>query len=153
MITTRLGHVHLKVRDLDRAEAFYRRFLGLHRTERIGDALVFLSGGDPHHEVALQQVGPEAPPAVRQGVGLYHSAFEVPDRRTLGRAYRALTEAGVPVHPVDHRISWALYFSDPDGNGLEIYWDTRGEPGGTPRWAGASRPLTPAQLLDGLDDD
>ena len=143
----RIGHVHRKVRDLDRAIAFYTHFLGMSVRERVGNAYAFLSGGDLHHEIALQNVGPSAPPAPERGVGLYHAAFEVDDRASLGEAYRALTDAGIAVYPVDHRISWALYFDDPDGNGLELYWDTRGEPEGVTEWHGANRPLTEEQLL------
>lgn len=89
-----------------------------------------------HHEVALQNVGPQAPTPNPLGTGLYHVAFEVPDKKSFAEAYKRLSEAGVAVTPVDHVISWALYFSDPDGNGLEIYWDTREEPGGEKLWLG-----------------
>src|SRR5262249_47402645 len=112
-----------------------------------GEALAFLTAGPMHHELALQNVGPSAPSPPPRGTGLYHVAFEVPDRESLAAAYRKLTERGTPVHLVDHRISWAMYFSDPDGNGLELYWDTRSEADGVPLWHGSDRALTPERLL------
>jgi len=151
MYTTQIGHAHLKVRELDRAIAFYERFLRLHVTERVGDDYVFLTGGDFHHEIALQNVGPDAPASPAEGVGLYHVAFEVPGKRDFAEAYQALTEGGVVVATVDHYISWALYFDDPDGNGLEIYWDTRTQPGGRPLWHGDNQPLPPAIILAALE--
>mgnify|MGYP005832812057 CR=1 FL=1 len=153
MYSTKIGHAHLKVRDLDRAIAFYTRFLNLRLVERAGDYYAFLSGGDLHHEIALQNVGPDAPQPPLRGVGLYHVAFEVPDRRSLALAYQALTGAGVAVAPVDHRISWAIYFEDPDGNGLEIYWDTRNEPEGAKLWQGRNLPLTEAKLFAALQEE
>jgi catechol 2,3-dioxygenase len=150
--TTQIGHAHLKVRDLDRAVAFYTRFLGLREVERVADTYAFLTGGAYHHEIALQRVGPAAPQPPANGTGLYHVAFEVPDRRAFAAAYRALTEADVRVATVDHHISWAMYFDDPDGNGLEIYWDTRGEPNGRQLWRGENAPLDVATILAALAD-
>ncbi len=150
MYQTRIGHAHLKVRDLDRAIAFYTRFLNLKLVERVGDHYAFLSGGEMHHEIALQNVGPHAPLPHPNGVGLYHVAFEVPDRQSLALAYQALTAAGIDVAPVDHLISWAIYFSDPDGNGLEIYWDTRDTAEGSQLWRGRNVMLSAEQLLAAL---
>jgi catechol 2,3-dioxygenase len=150
MYETCIGHVHLKVRDLDRAIAFYTRFLNLRLVERVGDQYAFLSGGAVHHEIALQNVGPRAPQPAPHGTGLYHVAFEVPSACALAQAYQALTCAGIAVAPVDHLISWALYFDDPDGNGLEIYWDRRDEPGGAELWRGRNVALTPAKLQAAL---
>ncbi len=147
---TRIGHAHLKVRDLDRAIDFYTRFLGMHPVERVGSAYAFLTGGDFHHEIALQNVGPGAPRPPVHGTGLYHVAFEVPDRESFARAYKTLTEAGIQVATVDHLISWAMYFYDPDGNGLEIYWDTRDQPGGKKLWHGQNLPLEPDKILQSL---
>jgi catechol 2,3-dioxygenase len=144
---TRIGHAHIKVRDLDRAVAFYTRFFNLRVTEQLEGYYAFLSGGEFHHELALQNVGPAAPAAPSRGVGLYHIAFEVPDQAAFAQAFRALRAAGVPVAAVDHRISWAMYFSDPDGNGLEIYWDTRHLATGSELWDGQDRPLSAAQIL------
>ena len=143
----RIGHVHLKVRDLERATAFYQRFLALEVRERMADSYVFMSGGPPHHEVALQRVPSEARLPERYDVGLFHVAFEVPDKPSFARAYRTLEEAKVPVALVDHRISWAMYFADPDGNGLEIYCDTRSEPDGVELWEASDRPLSAQQVL------
>ncbi len=150
MYRTSIGHAHLKVRDLDRAVAFYTRFLNLHETERVGNQYAFLTGGAPHHEIALQHVGPDAPSPPVRGTGLYHVAFEVPTARDFATAYQALTAAGVSVAPVDHLISWAMYFDDPDGNGLEIYWDTRERPEGAALWRGINRPLEPETILAAL---
>ncbi|HEX8994712.1 MAG TPA: VOC family protein [Ktedonobacterales bacterium] len=150
MYTTKIGHAHLKVRDLDRAVAFYERFLKLHVTERVGDHYVFMTGGAFHHEIALQRVAADAPAPEPHGVGLYHVAFEVPGKREFAEAFQALREAGVSVGAVDHFISWAMYFDDPDSNGLEIYWDTRGEPGGKPLWRGENVDLTPEEVLAAL---
>src|SRR3989304_1734084 len=93
---TKLGHTHLKVRDLKRSVDFYTRFFDLQVIEQVGGHYAFLSGGAVHHEIALQQVGAGAPLPTPHGVGLYHVAFEVPDRRAFALAYRALTEAGLP---------------------------------------------------------
>src|SRR5215469_12418624 len=110
MYQTRIGHAHLKVRDLDRSVGFYTRFLGLRETERVGEQYAFLTGGALHHEIALQHLGPDALHPPKHSTGLYHVAFEVPTAHDFAAAYRALTEAGVCVAPVDHVISWAMYF-------------------------------------------
>ena len=140
---TELGHVHLKVRDVDRAVEFYRDVLGLDAVERAG-RYAFLSFGEHHHDLALQAVGPDAPGPGR-GVGMYHAAFEVESADALRATHRRLRERGVEVSPVDHRISKALYFEDPDGNGLEVYLDTREE---TDReaWRGENRRFDPEAL-------
>lgn len=135
----RLGHVHLRVSDLEESVAFYRRHLGLSIVERVG-RYVFLSGGAAHHDLALQETdrGGTDPGA---GVGLFHSAWEAPDEATLVAAAAGLEDDGVPYRSVDHGISWALYFSDPDGLGVEIFLDRRGEADGRFRWEGLARPL------------
>ena len=150
MYQPKIGHAHLKVRDLDRSVMFYSRYLRLHETERVADSYAFLTGGAPHHEIALQRMGPDAPTPPAHGVGLYHVAFEVADKRAFAEAYAALIEGGIMVATVDHFISWAMYFDDPDGNGLEIYWDTRNEPGGRPLWRGDNVPLPPETILTAL---
>lgn len=137
-----LGHVHLKVRNLERAIAFYTELLDLAVTER-HDSFAFLSWGEHHHDLALQALGPEAPPP-GDGVGLYHVAFEVDDEGTLRSTFRQLRDAGVAVTPVDHGISKALYFADPDGNGIEVYLDTRSRL--EEDWQGLSRPFDPEKL-------
>lgn len=139
---TSLGHAHLRVRDLDRAVAFYTRFLKLELIERLGGQFAFLSGSSAHHDVALQALGAGAPKPPRFATGLQHVAFEVMDRSAFAAAFHELDGAGVPVAAVDHGISWAMYFADPDGNGLEIYWDTRRESHGARAWEGRAEPLT-----------
>ncbi len=151
MYSPKIGHAHLKVRDLDRSIAFYERFLRLHETERVGEQYAFLTSGAFHHEIALQNVGPDAltPPA--HATGLYHVAFEVGSKREFAEAYQALTEAGVEVATVDHFISWAMYFDDPNGNGLEIYCDTRNELDGRTLWHGDNIPLPPEKIMAALN--
>jgi catechol 2,3-dioxygenase len=149
---TRIGHAHIKVRNLDRSIEFYTKFFSLKLVEQVGDHYAFLSDSDFHHEIALQQVGEEAPQPLPHGTGLYHVAFEVPERRSFALAYQSLLEAGVRVGPVDHLISWAMYFDDPDGNGLEIYWDTRTEPGGEELWHGRNVPLPAEKILGALSE-
>jgi catechol 2,3-dioxygenase len=145
MYAARLGHVQLRVRQLDAAVDFYTRVLGLRVVERVGDQYAFLTGGAAHHELALQQVGPHAPLAGQ--AALHHLAFEVPDRAALAHAYEVLTAEGQTVTAVDHRISWTLYFADPDGNGLALFWDTRGGPGGAVLWRGRNQALSLSRLL------
>lgn len=138
-----LGHVHLKVRDLERALSFYREVFDLDVTERQG-RYAFLSWGEHHHDVALQAVGADAPgPA--DGVGLYHAAVEADSLDRLKEVHERLQDRGVDVAPVDHGISKALYFSDPDGNGLELYVDTRESHDGN-EWRGQNRRFDPGSL-------
>ncbi|GAC1517094.1 MAG: hypothetical protein NVS1B4_16000 [Gemmatimonadaceae bacterium] len=147
----KIGHAHIKVRDLDRAIAFYTGVVGLAVTERVGNHYAFLSGGSAHHDLALQAVGDAAVSPPRHAVGLYHVAFAVADRREFARAWKRVADAGLPATAVDHRISWALYCADPDDNGVEIYLDTRTEPGGESAWAGASLPLDGDAVFASLD--
>lgn len=122
---TRIGHVHLKVADLDRAVAFYEGVLGLKLTARYGRQAAFLSAGGYHHHVGLntwESAGGTPPPPGH--TGLYHTAFLFPDRRALGRALARALRAGVRLDgAADHGVSEAIYFRDPDGNGVEIYRD------------------------------
>jgi catechol 2,3-dioxygenase len=148
---TRIGHAHLKVRDLKRAIAFYTDVLGLEITEIVGDQYAFLTDGEMHHAIALQSVGEHAPIPSRGSTGLYHIAFEVPDKASFARALKQLQAAGVSVGTVDHLISWAMYFTDPDGNGLEIYVDTRNAPGGQLLWKGVNVPIAEQALRAALD--
>jgi catechol 2,3-dioxygenase len=138
-----VGHVHLKVRELDRAVAFYRSVLGLEVAEREGE-YAFLSWGERHHDVALQAVGDDAP-GPGPGVGLYHVAFEVATPAALAAVYERLRERDAAVTPVDHGISKALYVDDPDGNGVEVYLDTRDSTGRT-EWGGHTERFDPAEL-------
>lgn len=149
MAIVKIGHVHIKVRDLNVSEAFYRAALDLEVRERVGARFVFLSGTTIHHEVALQAVGQTARGPDRFDVGLFHVAFEVPDKRSLAQCFQKLTAMSIRPFAVDHRISWAIYFSDPDGNGLEVYCDTRKEQS-VGYWEGVDKPLTTEQLLSEL---
>jgi catechol 2,3-dioxygenase len=120
-----IGHVHLKVSDIDRALGFYRDVLGFDVTQRYGDEAAFLSAGGYHHHLGLntwESRGGSAPP---QGTtGLYHVAIRYPDRATLGDALRRVVEAGVQISgATDHGVSEAIYLRDPDGNGIELYRD------------------------------
>jgi catechol 2,3-dioxygenase len=122
---THIGHVHLKVSDLDRAVAFYSGVLGFDVTQRMGDAAAFLSAGGYHHHIGLntwESRGGSAPPPGT--TGLYHFAIRYPDRASLADALRRLRDARVPLEGAsDHGVGEALYLRDPDGNGLELYWD------------------------------
>lgn len=142
----RIGHVHLKVRDIKKSVDFYKNYLNMEVTENLNDSFVFMSAGNMHHELALQEVGKNAALPGRYDVGLYHVAFEVPYKQTLIEAYRNIKHDGIEVYSVDHRISWALYFNDPDGNGIEVYWDTRDQKGGVEKWEGKDRLLTDDML-------
>lgn len=146
-----LGHVHLKVRQLDRSVEFYTQTFGFTVSETVADQYAFLSDGSVHHIVALQAVGDGAPAPHPYGVGLYHAAFEVPTKDAFAGTYLALRETGLPIAVVDHRISWAMYFDDPDGNGLEIYVDTRRDAPGTDSWHGVSRRLSEKEILAAID--
>ena len=122
---TDIGHVHLKVSDLDRALAFYNGVLGFELTQRMGSSAAFLSAGGYHHHIGLNtwESRRGAPPAPGT-TGLYHFAIRYPDRASLGDALRRLRSAGVPLEgAADHGVSEAIYLRDPDGNGLELYWD------------------------------
>ncbi len=122
---TRIGHVHLKVANLDRALGFYRDLLGFEVTTFYGDQAAFLSAGGYHHHIGLNtwnSLG--APPATQQGVGLFHTAILYPTRKDLAVILKRLGEANYPLSgAADHGVSHALYLNDPDGNGVELYWD------------------------------
>ena len=122
---TRVGHVHLKVADLDRAIAFYSGILGFDVTQRYGKQAAFLSAGGYHHHIGLNtwdSLGGTPPPPGH--TGLYHSAFLFPDRKSLAQVLKRLVEAGYPLTgATDHGVSEALYLDDPDGNGVELYRD------------------------------
>jgi catechol 2,3-dioxygenase len=120
-----IGHVHLKVADLDRALEFWHGVLGFDVTHRYGDEVVFLSAGGYHHHIALntwESRGGSPPPSGT--TGLYHVAIRYPDRRTLAEALRRVLDAGIRLDGAsDHGVSEALYLHDPDGNGVELYRD------------------------------
>ncbi|GAB3009061.1 VOC family protein [Niabella terrae] len=122
---TRIGHVHLKVASLKRALDFYEGLLGFERTVTYGDQAVFLSAGGYHHHIGLNTwQSRDAPPAPKFGVGLYHTAILYPTRKDLARIYQRIRDAYYPLTGAsDHGVSEALYLDDPDGNGVELYWD------------------------------
>ena len=121
----RIGHAHLKVADLDRALMFYCGVLGFDLMQRIGDDAAFLSAGGYHHHLGLNTWDSKGGSAPAPGTtGLYHVAIVYPDRPALAIALRRLDQAGVALTGAsDHGVSEALYLDDPDGNGLELYWD------------------------------
>lgn len=144
-----IGHVHLKVADLERSLAFYHGVLGFEITQRLGAEAAFLSAGGYHHHIALNtwesQGGSPPPPG---STGLYHVAIRYPTRAVLADALRRIRTAGIALDGAsDHGVSEAVYLQDPDANGVELYWDRpRGE------W-----PRTPdggmAMVTDPLDLD
>jgi catechol 2,3-dioxygenase len=152
---TTIGHVHLKVSELERAERFYVDLLGFHVTARYGSDAVFLAAGDNHHDLALNtwesRGGGPPPPGT---TGLFHVAIRVPGRRQLAEMLVRLRDVGVPLTGAsDHLVSEALYLHDPDGNGIEIYADR--DPASWPRDNGGVRmatlPLDVGSLLAELD--
>ncbi|HLO97058.1 MAG TPA: VOC family protein [Fimbriimonas sp.] len=132
---TTIGHVHLKVSDLERSIAFYRDVLGFEVTQLYGDQAAFLSAGGYHHHIGLNTwMSKGGPPSPRGAAGLFHVAILFPERRDLALAVRNVLENHIAVSASDHGVSEAIYFSDPDGNGIELYWD---------------RPLEDWPLVDG----
>ena len=121
----RIGHVHLKVADLDRAIAFYSGVLGFELQQKYGDQAAFLSAGGYHHHIGLntwESLGGTPPPPGH--TGLYHTAILYPTRADLADALRRLIAADIALDGAsDHGVSEALYLRDPDGNGVELYWD------------------------------
>lgn len=147
----RIGHVHLKVADLERALGFYRHVLGFEITQRYGTQAVFLSAGGYHHHLGLNtwESAGGRPPAPGT-TGLYHVAILYPTRVELGNALRRVLGAGIELEgAADHGVSEALYLRDPDGNGVELYWDRPRE-----QWPravdGSLAMFTRALDLDGL---
>jgi catechol 2,3-dioxygenase len=121
----RIGHVHLKVADVERALGFYRDVLGFELQQRFGPGAAFLSAGGYHHHLGLNVWESRGgPPPARGTTGLYHLAILYPDRATLADALRRVLAAGVPLEgAADHGVSEAIYLRDPDGNGVELYRD------------------------------
>lgn len=123
--STRIGHVHLKVAELERSLSFYRDLLGFEITQRYGAQAVFISAGGYHHHIGLNtwysKNGPAAP---QNSPGLFHTAILYPERKDLAIILKRLLDAGYPLTGAsDHGVSEALYLDDPDGNGVELYWD------------------------------
>ncbi|MGA2052300.1 MAG: VOC family protein [Opitutales bacterium] len=147
-----IGHVHLKVADLERALGFYCGVLGFEVTQRMGNEAAFVSAGGYHHHIGLntwESRGGSPPPA--GCTGLFHVAIRYPDRKTLADALRRLQQAGILLDgAADHGVSEALYLRDPDENGVELYWDRPREewprlPNG--RLAMFTQPLDLGELL------
>lgn len=148
----RIGHVHLKVADLERALAFYQGVLGFELMQRYGQGAAFVSAGGYHHHIGLNTwESKNGPPPPVGATGLYHVAILYPNRAALADALRRLTRANVPLEgAADHGVSEALYLRDPDGNGVELYVDR--PPDQWPRTASGelamvTRPLDLQSLL------
>lgn len=122
---TRIGHVHLKVSDLSKSKSFYCDLLGFELTQRYGNSALFLSAGGYHHHIGLNTwLSKDGAPAPRNAPGLYHTAILYPTRKDLAVAVKRLIDARYPLTGAsDHGVSEAIYLDDPDGNGVELYWD------------------------------
>ena len=122
---TRIGHVHLKVSDLQQSLDFYCGLLGFEITTMYGDQAAFISAGGYHHHIGLNTWNSKnAPRAPLYGVGLYHTAIVYPTRRDLAVIFARLRQANYHITGAsDHGVSEAIYLDDPDGNGVELYWD------------------------------
>ena len=151
-----IGHVHLKVSDIDRALAFYRDVLGFEEMQRYGDQAAFISAGGYHHHIGLntwESKGASPPPGA---TGLYHAAVLYPTRAELADALRRVLQAGISLDgAADHGVSEALYLRDPDDNGVELYWDRPPEQWprtGDGELAMYTRPLDIENLLAALEE-
>ena len=122
---TTIGHVHLKVSNIERALSFYQDLLGFEITQRYGESAVFISAGGYHHHIGLNTWhSKDAPPAPVRAAGLYHLAILYPTRKDLAIALKRLIDAKYPLSGAsDHGVSEAIYLNDPDQNGVELYWD------------------------------
>ncbi|MDP4264816.1 MAG: VOC family protein [Bacteroidota bacterium] len=122
---TRIGHVHLKVADLERSLKFYRDLLGFELQQYYGDSAAFISAGGYHHHIGLNTwYSKNAPPAPARAAGLFHTAIAYPERKDLAIIVKRLIEAEYPITGAsDHGVSEAIYLDDPDQNGVELYWD------------------------------
>lgn len=122
---TRIGHVHLKVSDIEKSLAFYQGLLGFEITQRYGSEAVFISAGGYHHHIGLNTwYSKGSLPAAQRTVGLFHTAIVYPERKDLANILKRLMDAKYPLTGASgHGVSEALYLNDPDGNGVELYWD------------------------------
>jgi catechol 2,3-dioxygenase len=122
---TQIGHVHLKVSDLDKALSFYQGLLGFELTEKYGTQAAFISAGGYHHHIGLNTwYSKGSPPAPGKAPGLFHTAILYPTRKDLAAILQRLIDAKYPITGAsDHGVSEAIYLNDPDGNGVELYWD------------------------------
>lgn len=122
---TSIGHVHLKVSNIDKALSFYQGLLGFEITQRYGESAVFLSAGGYHHHIGLNTWhSKDGPPAPIRAAGLYHIAILYPTRKDLAIVLKRLIDAQYPLSGAsDHGVSEAIYLNDPDRNGIELYWD------------------------------
>ena len=122
---TRIGHIHLKVSDLERSLGFYRDILGFEVMQRYGSQAVFISAGGYHHHIGLNTwYSKNASPAPQKSCGLFHTAILCPTRKDFAIAYQRLITANYPITgSADHGVSEAIYLDDPDMNGVELYWD------------------------------
>jgi catechol 2,3-dioxygenase len=122
---TRIGHVHLKVSNIQKSLDFYCGLLGFELITMYGDQAAFISAGGYHHHIGLNTWhSKDAAPAMKEAVGLYHTAILYPTRKDLAEIYARLSKSGYPLTGAsDHGVSEALYLNDPDGNGVELYWD------------------------------
>ncbi len=122
---TTIGHVHLKVADLDRALAFYQGILGFELMQKYGTQAAFISAGGYHHHIGLNTwYSKGSEPAPKKFPGLFHTAILYPTRKDLAIVLQQLINAKYPLTgAADHGVSEALYLDDPDGNGVELYWD------------------------------
>jgi catechol 2,3-dioxygenase len=139
----RIGHVVLKVRDLDRSLAFYRDLLGFQVAGEMSNVMIFLTAtGENHHDLALLRVGDQAPSAQPGAVGLYHVAVQLADEEALRTAHAVLVERGLLKGAIDHGVTRSVYTADPDGNEIELFCDApRGEWEGRVNEAMTVRPL------------
>jgi catechol 2,3-dioxygenase len=122
---TRIGHVHLKVSDLDKALSFYQELLGFELMQKYGTQAAFISAGGYHHHIGLNTwYSKGSPPAPGTSPGLFHTAILYPTRKDLAAILQRLVDAKYPITGAsDHGVSEAIYLDDPDGNGVELYWD------------------------------
>lgn len=122
---TKIGHIHLKVSNIDKALSFYKDLLGFEITQRYGNSAVFISAGGYHHHIGLNTWhSKNGKPAQSNNTGLYHTAILYPTKKDLAIIAKKIMEEKYPITGAsDHGVSLAIYLDDPDGNGVELYWD------------------------------